>query len=97
VWLALIAFGALGCDRTHMSASYGQMVRHAFSVQVNDHNAGIVRKTDQPLDPEESAIVADTYRRSLSPTREEPNMPRGELLVLPAPAGGAAAAARPGR
>lgn len=55
----------VGCDRTHMSADYGQATRRAFRVQ------RIETPGDQPvhlggLEPGEATIVLDTYRRSLS-------------------------------
>ena len=67
--LFCIVAGA-ACDRTHMSASYGQSVRRAFKAQVIDPAAGERPGNTQGLDPEEAAIVAKSYRESLSPKRE---------------------------
>ena len=66
-----IALGAAGCDRTHMSASYGQSVRRALKAQVIDPAAGERRAPEQGLDPEEAAIVSKGYRESLSPQKAD--------------------------
>jgi len=78
-----------GCDHTHLAPCYGVAYRSAFAQQVIDPAAGSHAKPEQGLDPEEASIVVDTYRRSLTPTREDRGGPRTPVLVLPAapPAG----------
>jgi hypothetical protein len=88
LWLVLIVIGAAACDRTHLSACYGQSVRRAFKAQVIDPAAGERPGNTQGLDPEEAAIVAKSYRESLSPKREDTG--RMPLVVMPTaqPGGG---------
>ena len=59
VVLMMVAVGllAVGCDRTHMSASYGRANRTAFAKQVVDPGAGAKAKSTSGLDPESSAAV----------------------------------------
>lgn len=82
-----LVLAAVGCDRTHLrSATYGQSVRRALKAQVIHPAAGERPARDEGLDPEEAAIVAKSYRESLSPKQEESRTP---LIVVPAtPPGG---------
>ena len=86
--LGVAALAAVGCDRTHLrSATSGQAVRRAFKAQVINPAAGERSAKEQGLDPEEAAIVAKSYRESLSPKKEESS--RTPLVVVPnAGAGG---------
>jgi len=93
--IGVIAFAVFvlgGCDRTHLSAHYGEPNRNAFHAQVIHPNAGNETKPEQPLDPEESAMVARTYIKSLAPAsmQEQGNTPN-QILVVPAAPPGAAA------
>jgi hypothetical protein len=83
VWLISGAFilAVGGCDRTHMSPCYGQALRRAFKAQVIDPAAGERPAREQGLDPEEAAIVARSYRESLSPKKEDNSRPA--VMVLP--------------
>jgi hypothetical protein len=80
-FLFIVALATSACDRTHMVTSYGHSVRQAFKVQVIDPCAGERRAVEQGLDPEEAAIVAASYRRSLSPEKQEPG--RTPLVIVP--------------
>lgn len=85
-WIAvgIAAVALVACDRTHMSPHFGVANREAFRVQVTDPKAGAVAKPDQPLDPEEAAIIAKTYQRSLAPANAPPDpTARGGMLVVP--------------
>jgi hypothetical protein len=90
--LAFAVFVLGGCDRTHLSAHYGEPNRNAFRAQVIHPNAGNETKAEQPLDPEESAMVAGTYIRSLGPANTQDQSNAGSrILVVPAtPPGGVA-------
>jgi hypothetical protein len=80
--LFVLALGA--CDRTHMSPNFGVPNRDAFAAQVIRPDAGNEVKPDQPLDPEEAATIARTYKRSLAPaTQTDPGVNRNMLLVVP--------------
>lgn len=84
MWLwAILGFVAGGCDRTHMSATYGRDVRRALRTQVIDTHAGEKARATQGLDPEEAAIVLQTYRKSLSPSGDEQAAQRAPVLLLP--------------
>jgi hypothetical protein len=85
VGLALaLATGLSGCDRAHLSASYGTAVRAAFSAQIDPHPRYRAAPVEQGLDPEEAAIVLETYRRSLSPMKDAAPANRAPVLLLPA-------------
>jgi hypothetical protein len=93
--VGMIAFAVFvlgGCERTHLSAHYGEANRDAYRAQVIHPNAGNETKPEQPLDPEESAMVARTYIKSLAPPsmQEQGNTPNQILVVPAAPPGGAA-------
>ena len=90
--IAFAVFALSGCDRTHLSAHYGEPNRNAFHAQVIHPNAGNETKPEQPLDPEESAMVARTYIKSLGPANsQDQENTRSQILVVPAtPPGGAA-------
>ena len=90
-WIAFAVFVLGGCDRTHLSAHYGEPNRNAFRAQVIHPNAGNETKPEQPLDPEESAMVAKTYIKSLGPPNMDQGNTQSQILVVPAtPPGGAA-------
>lgn len=94
VWVAAgFAFVLLAaaCERTHLSPHFGEATRQALKTQVIDKNAGAVAKPDQPLDPEESAIISRTYLRSLAPANApQETTARGGLLVAPPASAGLA-------
>ncbi len=81
VGLGLLLLVGGACDRTHLSAAYGQSLRRALKAQVIDPAAGERPGSAQGLDPEEAAIVAKSYRESLSPKKEDTG--RMPLVVLP--------------
>jgi hypothetical protein len=83
---ALLLIAALcGCDRTHMSANFGMANRSAFRAQVIHRDAGTQRRAEQPLDPEEAAIVAKTYLRSLAPKDAQEASAAGQRVLLVPP------------
>jgi hypothetical protein len=86
-WFALLVAVSLlpviACDRTHLSPAFGVANRTAFKRQINDPRAGETVKPDQPLDPEESAIVSKTYLRSIAHSPSGEPVPHGGLLVVP--------------
>ncbi len=85
-----------GCDRTHLSPTYGQSVRKAYHTQVVSPGAGERPYSEQGLDPEEAAIVSKGYRESLSPKKEDSG--KTPLVVVPTPQQpGAPPAPGPGR
>ena len=89
----VVMAGALGgCDRTHMSAKFGEANRAAYRSQVLHPGAGDEVKPEQPLDPEEAAIVAKTYKRSLAP-KDATQSSGGQLLVVPTTGPGGASLA----
>jgi hypothetical protein len=92
--LTAAALMLVGCDRTHLSQHFGKRNRQAFATQVIDPRAGQYAKPTYGLDPEEAAIIADSYRKSLAPSKKEPA--KAPILVIgeeeqtkmPAPMGG---------
>jgi hypothetical protein len=88
--IAVALFWLCGCDHTHMSPHFGEANRAAYHAQVIDPNAGSGVRPDQPLDPEESAIVAATYFRSMRPADErDQEAPKSTVLVVPPAQAGA--------
>ncbi len=80
-WTALLC--GMGCDRSHMSPQYGRSVRGVFGRQVIDRRAGSARSFEaEGLDPQEAAIVAETYRRSLSPRPDSDAARRPPVMVV---------------
>jgi hypothetical protein len=71
-----------GCDRTHLHPSYGRATRRALRTQIIDPEAGARAKPTQGLDPEEAAIVAESYRKSLSPRQDDKAAARAPVLLL---------------
>jgi len=65
--VALLALGVAACDRTHMSANFGEANRAAFHAQVIDPDAGNETRPSPSLDPEEAATIARTHLKSLAP------------------------------
>ena len=61
--VALFALPGLACNRTHMSPTYGQSLRHALAAQVINPQAGASATPDKGLDPEEASAVLETYRK----------------------------------
>lgn len=89
--LFLTGLALVGCDRTHMTDGYGQSLRMALRQQVVDPRAGLATDTGpgprQGLDPQEAAIVHDTYRKSLSPRGTDEAARRAPVVVVPPAAG----------
>ena len=71
-----------GCDRTHMHRAFGQAQRRAFKAQVANPDASKDSKPVEGLDPEEAAIVADSYRKSMSPKADDRAAQRAPVLIL---------------
>ena len=71
-----------GCDRTHLSRAYGQAQRRAFRAQIVNPDASKSAKPVEGLDPEEAAIVADTYRKSMSPKSDDRAASKAPVLIL---------------
>lgn len=82
--LVTVGLGVSGCDRSHLRAGFGQQVHQAFNAQV-DLSANTNRKPTQGLDPEEAAVVLETYRKSLSPTKDSSAAKGAPVLLLPPP------------
>jgi hypothetical protein len=82
-----------GCDRTHMSPHFGVADREAFHAQVIHPDAGNVAKPDQPLDPEEAAVISHTYLKSLVPPNatSDQSQSQSRILVVPPPQPGVSA------
>ena len=88
IWMVALGMAAaLGCDRTHLSDSYGRSVRRALAAQV-DLTERIKPQRPAGLDPEEAAVVLETYRRSLSPKGQSEAASRPQVLLV-TPANGA--------
>jgi len=81
--VALFALAGSGCDRTHLSAHFGEANRAAFRAQVIDPDAGSDGKTEPPLDPEEAATIARTHMRSLSAPSAPVTGYGNPVLVVP--------------
>jgi hypothetical protein len=74
---------AVGCNRTHLYPSFGQAARRAFAAQAIDPQAGAAKKSEAGLDPDEAAIVADSYKKSLVPKRGNVNSyDQSRILVV---------------
>ena len=77
-----------GCgDRSHLSPGYGRALRVSLRSQV-DMTAGTRPAVAQGLDPEEAAIVLETYRKTLSPHKDGSGQNRSPVIILPAPGAG---------
>lgn len=63
---ALLAAGA-GCDRAHLTPTYGRAYHHAFAAQTENPGRAADPKAVHGLDSQEAAIISSNYRRSLSP------------------------------
>jgi hypothetical protein len=88
----LLSAALAGCDRTHMSANYGVAERSAFRAQVIHPDAGNQVKPEQPLDPEEAATIAKTYRKSLVPQNtNDTSVGLNQVLIVPTARPGAPA------
>ncbi len=59
------------CNRTHLSPYFGHATREAFASQVIDAGPSLAKRPDPGLDPEEAAIIAESYRNSLSPPKSQ--------------------------
>jgi hypothetical protein len=88
--LATLPLLLAACDHTHLHARYGVAVRTALQRQVIDPNAGSHVVGAEGLDPQEAAIVLDTYRRSLSPRGDAEAARRSPVMLIQQPAGAAA-------
>ncbi|MSP60027.1 MAG: hypothetical protein EXR72_06735 [Myxococcales bacterium] len=94
VLLLLPAVCMVGCDRTHLAAGYGKSVRHAFNAQVDLTASGSRSNSQVGLDPEEAAIVLKTYKKSLSPSKDDEPANRSPIIML-SPPGAAGSAPAP--
>jgi len=68
-WIGVAAALVVGCaDRTHLTRTHGRAYHEAFRRQaVNDKPVATDPKSVEGLDSQESSIVAENYRKSLSP------------------------------
>src|SRR5205085_352040 len=83
VVILILASSALAaCDHSHLWASYGKATREALANQVIDPKAGDSAKADQGLDPEEAAIVSETYRKSLAPPKEKESAAERPIILM---------------
>jgi hypothetical protein len=80
VTLAGLWPGAAGCDRAHLTASYGRAYEHAFAVQAVNPGRAADAKAVHGLDSQEAAIISSNYRRSLSP-KDQSLADRPQLLM----------------
>ncbi len=83
----LVLLSLVACDRTHMYPSYGQATRRALADQVINPKAGEVKKPDLGLDPEEAAIVGDTYRKGLAGKRGDGDKTADKRVLIFDPKG----------
>jgi len=81
LWIAL-PLCAVGCAEAHLSTGFGVANRQAYSAQVVDKNAGDKPVRETGLDPQEAAIVLETYRRSLSPAKTDDAASKAPVLLL---------------
>jgi len=78
-WLVVVlTIGSAGCAPV---STFGQATRVALRAQTIDPEAGSKKTPDEGLNPEEAAIVSESYRRSLSPSRTE-RAARGTPVVI---------------
>jgi hypothetical protein len=80
VTLAGLLTGAAGCDRAHLTASYGRAYEHAFAVQAVNPGRVADARAVHGLDSQEAAIISSNYRRSLSP-KDQSVADRPQLLM----------------
>jgi hypothetical protein len=85
LWLA-----ACG-DRSHLTAGHGRSLRQATARQVVNPEAGKQPVASKGLDPQEAAVIAQSYRQRLAP-KGEAAAPEQTLMVAPS----AARVGRPG-
>ena len=80
VTLAGLLTGAAGCDRAHLTASYGRAYDQAFAVQAVNPGRVADSRAVHGLDSQEAAIISSNYRRSLSP-KDQSQADRPQLLM----------------
>lgn len=81
-----LAFAMPACDRTHLGRDFGTGVRAAQANQVVDSKAGTTPGLlGQGLDPQEAAIVLESYRKSLSPQGTDDAARRQPMMVVQPP------------
>ncbi|HET6151259.1 MAG TPA: hypothetical protein VFH68_27225 [Polyangia bacterium] len=68
--LGLFTVGS-GCDRAHLTASYGRAYNQSFAVQTVNPDRHVAATAVHGLDSQEAAIISASYRRSLSPKQEQ--------------------------
>ena len=87
LWPALVLaalFGAAaGCDRAHLTPTYGRAYHHAFAAQTENPGRAADPRVVHGLDPQEAAIISTSYRRSLSP--KDPTAADGPQVLLYSP------------
>jgi hypothetical protein len=79
--LLVFVLAVAGCGRAHLEPGYGRSYHAQFSQQVASPAAP--RKVTSGLDPQEAAIIASTYRRSLAPKEEHDVKDQPILVVTP--------------
>jgi hypothetical protein len=80
VTLVGLLTGAAGCDRAHLTASYGRAYGQAFAVQAVNPGRAADARAVHGLDSQEAAIISSNYRRSLSP-KDQSLADRPQLLM----------------
>lgn len=80
VTLAGLLTGAAGCERAHLTASYGRAYNQAFAVQAVNPGRVADSRAVHGLDSQEAAIISSNYRRSLSP-KDQSLADRPQLLM----------------
>lgn len=74
---------AVGCaSRNNLTASHGRAYHEAFARQVANPEAGKQPVANKGLDPQEAAVISDSYRASLAPKGQSTQQ---EQLLLIAP------------
>jgi hypothetical protein len=77
--LGVLLLGACAA-RTHLSANYGRATHEARIRQAANPQAG-ERAATRGLDPQEAAVVAQGYRKSLAP-KGESSAPQEQMLIV---------------
>ncbi len=75
-----VALGATGCGGPHLIHGYGESYARAFRVQQERTRPPAQAATG--LDPQDAAITADNYRRTLFPEGKE-EKPQNMLYLSP--------------
>ncbi len=79
--ILVFVLAVAGCGRAHLEPAYGRSYHEQFAQQVARPAAP--RKVASGLDPQEAAIIASSYRKSLAPKEERDVKDQPILVVTP--------------